>query len=509
MDEAEAALPLRKLGGVILLGCMLAACWPERWETEPIGEPPCAQIHVSTAPAQPNVVLIVNDTMRRDAAGIYGGAASTPHFDRFAERHLLFEHAFAQAPWTKPSIATLFTSLYPSQHRVESDPMLRSNGVGAGETLETDVLAAPLTTLAEVFGAAGYRTAAFVANPWLKARFGFAQGFEHYDDSFADEFGLWPPSGDALVDAALGWLRERQPGEPWFLYIHLLDSHGPYGSIDASETAGLRRRLNADPRRVGADAERIYRDMRLSDGTPLRAAGFRLTRALLHEVYRIGIERFDRLFGKLLVGLRKAPGWRHTAVIVTSDHGEAFFEHGWGLHGHGLHDDEAAIPLVARLPGVTPSQGRVSCLVGLVDVLPTLCVYLGIDCPESVQGWSFVGGNDIAPERRLLVTEGVMLKPRHRAIRNLSFKLLYEPDGRLSGRPHQGDYSFYDLESDPGEHFDVFDELYENERSKRTFERLKRALPRAVPGYKAPPVERAVLDPGERRRLEALGYLRD
>ncbi|MDP7570340.1 MAG: sulfatase-like hydrolase/transferase, partial [Myxococcota bacterium] len=132
--------------------------------------------------------------------------------------------------------------------------------------------------------------------------------------------------------------------------------HGPYGSIDASEAAGLRPRLNADSRPVGRDGERIYRDMRLSDGTPLQAAGFRLTRALLRKVYRIGIERFDRLFGELLTGLRKAPGWQQTAVIVTSDHGEAFFEHGWGLHGHGLHDDEAAIPLAARLPGVTGAR---------------------------------------------------------------------------------------------------------------------------------------------------------
>ncbi|MCP4241027.1 MAG: sulfatase [Myxococcota bacterium] len=341
---------------MILLGCVVAACGQDPAEPELVGEHRCAQIHRSEAPTQRNVVMIVNDTMRRDAAGIYGGTAATPHFDRFADRNLLFENAFAQAPWTKPSIATLFTSLYPSQHLVISDPMLRKRGTGIGESFEADVLVAPLVTLAEVFSAAGYRTAAFVANPWLKARFGFAQGFEHYEDSFVDEFGAWPPSGEALVEAALDWLRERDPDEPWFLYVHLLDSHGPYGSIDASEAAGLRPRLNADSRPVGRDGERIYRDMRLSDGTPLQAAGFRLTRALLRKVYRIGIERFDRLFGELLAGLRKAPGWQQTAVIVTSDHGEAFFEHGWGLHGHGLHDDEAAIPLAARLPGVTGAR---------------------------------------------------------------------------------------------------------------------------------------------------------
>ncbi len=160
-------------------------------------------------------------------------------------------------------------------------------------------------------------------------------------------------------------------------------------------------------------------------------------------------------------------------------------------------------------PGCPESRGHVSCLVGLIDVLPTLCAYLGVTCPEDVQGWSFVNGEDNAPERRFLVTEGVMMKPRHRAIRNRSFKLLHEPDGRRSGQPHRDDYSPYDLEQDPGERFNVFDELYENDRSKRAFESLRRALPQAVSDYTAPPIERAVLDPAERRHLEALGYGRE
>ena len=140
------------------------------FDTAP-GELP-APIEIEIPVARPNVVLIVNDTMRRDRGGAYDGQARTPHFDALAAERLLFWGATAPAPWTKPSIASLFTGLYPSQHGVATQP--DPSGAASAALEETDLLSGDLDTLAERFRSAGYRTAAFVSNPWLERRLGRA-----------------------------------------------------------------------------------------------------------------------------------------------------------------------------------------------------------------------------------------------------------------------------------------------------------------------------------------------
>jgi arylsulfatase len=480
------------------------SCAPR--DDAPLGEPACTEIR-APGPQRVDVVLVVSDTLRRDATGAYGGAASTPHFDAFAADHLRFERAISAAPWTKPSIASLFTSLLPSRHGVASDPQMREDKRRTGALQEMDVLSGSLHTLAEVLQTAGFQTAGFVTNPWLDARGGFDQGFDHYDDSFAD----WSTSGDAAVEAAIEWLGRREAGRPYFLYLHLLDSHRPYGAIDPQQAESLRGRLNGDPYDVGLEGRLLFEDLRLSDGTPLSRAGFRPTRAVIREAYRRGVEQLDLRIGRFLSALRRDASWRQTAVLITSDHGEALFERGYGEHGEGLLDDEVAVPLVARLPGAEPARGRIECLVGLVDVMPTLCAYLGARCPEPMEGWSFVAvdGRELPAGRRFLVTEGVMRHPRHRSIRDRSFKLVFEPDGSPPKRDEASPYRLYDLERDPLERFDALDPLYRTERSERAYADLRQRLPQlgADPGPRSR--ERALLAPDLRRRLQELGYLQD
>lgn len=471
------------------------------------GEPRCDALRLERPVRDANIVLIVDDTLRRDSAGVYGGRAKTPELDRFAREHLLFENALTQAPWTKPSIATLFTSLYPSQHGVAWAPQAPGDKQRQRPLLEVDLLAESFVTLAELLRDGGLETAAFVANPWLEGRYGFAQGFELYDDSSA----RWGASGDDAVDAALAWLAARDPGRPFFLYVHLMESHAPYGRIDAAAADAVRKRVNKDRYPIGLEGRVIFDDLTLSDDTPLSQAGFVPTRALIRTVYRLGVERFDHLLGRLLTGLRASDGWHRTAVIVTSDHGEALFERGYGSHGHGLYDDEAGIPLVARLPGVEPATGSVDCLVGLIDLLPTLVSYLGIDIPAEVEGWSFVSpsGSETQDDRRFLVTEGLMKNPSHRSIRNRNFKLMYEPDGRRDGRKTSGPWSLFHVSNDPEERLDLSLEIHDNPRVKRVFDALQRELRDAVPDFDTPRAERAPIDPQTRQRLGSLGYLRE
>lgn len=142
------------------------ACAPV--ETPLAGDRVCSDLRLDHPPDRPNVVLIVNDTMRSDAPGIAGGAARTPTFDAFAHEHLWFPEVVAPSVWTKPSVASIFTGLYPSQHGLIAHPQGKQKPKSA--LLETEVLGEELETIAEQFRGAGYRTAAFITNPWSTLR---------------------------------------------------------------------------------------------------------------------------------------------------------------------------------------------------------------------------------------------------------------------------------------------------------------------------------------------------
>jgi arylsulfatase A-like enzyme len=265
--------------------------------------------------------------------------------------------------------------------------------------------------------------------------------------------------------------------------------------------------LKADARPVDPPvAKAIAPLIRFEGPGAERGLALRRSLALYELAYDKGIENFDAALGVLLAGLAARPDWDRTAVIVTSDHGEALFEHGYDNHGIGLLDDEIAIPLAARLPGVTPEQGRIACGVGLIDVLPTLCVYLGIACPEPVFGRSLVSADGtLAP--RYQVSEGVMHHPRHRSIRNARFKLVYEPEGTPARAGRSNPYALYDLRDDPGETRDLLAAHPPDPDARRVFEALAPRLEQAVAPFDRPAATAAPLDPALARRLKALGYL--
>jgi arylsulfatase A-like enzyme len=476
-------------------------------EVDVAPEPACRDLARGAVPADANLIVIVNDTNRRDRMGAYGGPARTTAFDGFARDHLLFERAFTQSPWTKPSVATLFTSLYPSQHRVADDPQIRSpfDVQRSGPLQEADVLAPELDTLAEVVRRAGFRTAAFVSNPWMEKRFGFDQGFELYDDSFA----RWGTPGEVVSRAALAWLAERQPGERFFAYLHYLDSHLPYGLLRRDEVARRAAELAADRRPLSEQAKVALQMVpRYEDGQPALAAGAPPVLGLIEMAYDAGLEKFDRALGQFLEAFARHPAWARTAIVVTSDHGEALFAHGWGNHGLGLHDDEVAVPFAARLPGVTAQGGRVGCLVGLVDVLPSMCAYLDVPCAVGAAGVSFVPSPTGAgsPPPRWMVSEGVAKQPSHRAVRNASYKLLWETGPRGDGKVKENPYSLYDVRADPAETVDLLAAPQRSRGVETAFRTMSEALPGAVPALAAPAKRFVPVDEAMKDRLKALGY---
>ena len=451
--------------------------------------------------------------MRRDRVGVYGGTAKTPTFDRFARSNIYFDQAFGQAPWTKPSVATLFTSLYPSQHGLASHPELRQRAGrdNSGELLgEVDVLGEGYTTLAEVLRGAGYNTAAFVSNPWMARPFGFDQGFDLYDDSFTG----WDAPGQTISRKGLEWIENQRSGEKFFLYLHYwrgVDSHRPYGKLNDTDVTELLQAPPTETDRLPSSEHRLYewlirheqQDLSMTMVDQLVAAD--PTIRLIELAYDRGVEAFDQALAWFLAGFSGRRSYEHTAILIISDHGEALYTRGYGSHGTGLYDDEAAVPVAVRLPGVSSRAAAVKFPIGLIDIMPTLCVYLDVECPGPVFGRSFIDdGQQTGRGAAYVVTEGVMFKPRNRTIRDRTHKLFWEPNGpTLRGA---GEYSLYNVAADPGETRDLLapDKSPEEDRVAHT---LIDRLRVAVPTFDRPGARFSPLDKTLEKRLRSLGYL--
>jgi arylsulfatase A-like enzyme len=295
-----------------------------------------------------NVVLVSIDTLRADRLGCYGGPA-TRVLDRIASEGALFEVATGAAPSTRPSHATMMTGVYPCVHHL---------GVAPG-----DELPAGLPTLAQMLRAHGWVTAAITEGGYLDTA--FARGFGTYRVDAAGT--LEQPAGrveDVVADAR-GWLAPHAD-EPFFLFVHTYQPHFPYTppAPYRSPPAPTDRRIAHNP--TVPPAEYQAYDPDLYDG----------------EV-RYTDDALEPLFAAIR-GLG-----RETLVVVTSDHGEAFGEHGHFLHGEELYEEDLLVPFLWWDPVRIPPGRRISRLVtGPVDIVPTVLDLAGIERPAWLNGRS-------------------------------------------------------------------------------------------------------------------------
>ena len=202
---------------------------------------------------KPNILFILIDTLRADRLGAYGYSRSTsPAMDRIAGESVVFERAIAAAPWTQPSVASLFSSRYPGVHKVIDHDL--ANRMRSGSSRKIAVFDDAFVTLAEVLQSDGYATAGFIANTILDGAFGFGQGFGHYEVRSLKE----KKSGDRLSADAVGWLKARNDDRPFFIYLHYMDVHGPYRAREefvapfVNEVAGMtdRHTLTAEEKKA-------------------------------------------------------------------------------------------------------------------------------------------------------------------------------------------------------------------------------------------------------------------
>jgi arylsulfatase A-like enzyme len=435
------------------------------------------------------VILLLVDTLRADYLGSYGFEGPiSPCLDGLARESVRFTRAFSQAPWTKPSVATIFTSLHPHVHGVTNH---KGGRFGAPDAFgQIGILPERAVTLAELMRAGGYATAGFIANPWVTEEYGFRQGFDAYDDSFADTH----VDAEPVLERASAWLRSRPRGRPFFLYLHFMDVHGPYAAPDGDYAALLDSPGLGDGQRLSeAQWQEIPDYLRRPEWVE-RPEARELT--TWRARYGAGVRSFDRQLCGFLDVLRSEGVFDGSYLWVTSDHGEELFEHGgWG-HGTTLYDDQTHVPLLVRLPGGRGGGRRVDEMVGLIDLLPTILRSAGLGVPDDAQGRdrtpALEGGADDGPGYAI---SSATEEPGQHGLRTARHKLLFDRE--------RGSVRLFDLEVDPEETVDVASSSPAVVRELMApLERyLREAEERGAFAVEAAPPSEEMLE-----RLRALGY---
>jgi arylsulfatase A-like enzyme len=419
--------------------------------------------------AQPaNVLMVVIDTLRADhlsawgyrAPGAPAGGKTSPWIDSLAEQSWRFEQAYAQAPWTRPSVASYLTGLYPQSH---------------GVSTQFDRLHPEVPTLASLLHGAGYRTVGFSANPQVSPTFGLTSGFERFWNpasthssrvalrAFRDRIlqpvlnriprskpapsgppqrGIANATADDVNREVLAWSAQAAADRPTFLYLHYLDPHDPYNAPEDL--------LYGDPNSVERSDESYFHPHEGMTPRPLAnsvmSAVDAQTLRAVQARYDSEIRYVDDRIGKLVEQLQVSGHYRpeRDLLILTSDHGEEHYDHQQWLHGWSLFEEMIHVPLIVRGPGFP--QGEVHPHpVALVDLMPTVAESLGLKLTSPVHGKSLLNEDALRPTRPIY-------SHRPRAEHPLDM-LLVEGQKliRVSRDPDAAVWMRFDLTIDPGE----------------------------------------------------------
>lgn len=389
----------------------------------------------------PNVILILVDTLRADHLSSYGAKNNTtPAIDGLAADGTRFAKAYSQASWTRPSVATIFSSLYPSSHRAIH---------------KADALPDAVVTLAEVMQGAGYATVGFANNINVAPLFGFQQGFDQYVFLEPEFFfgatesaaqltiynqlrlvreryisqkkwveNYYQPA-DVVSKHGLDWLAARDPARPFFMLLHYMEPHDPY-FVHPYNGEAYARVANPNPDPAMADKYRA--------------------------AYEGAIRFLDDELAKLFAELKAKGIYDESLILLTADHGEEFQEHGGWWHGTTLYDEQLAVPLLVKAPKGGPTGVVNDHVVSSLDIAPTIIAAAGIPVPQAMVGKALGLAADAPAPRDHAFAENELEGNSLQAYRSGGMKVIHANPGNPRGLP---DHQLFDVVADPGEQKDL------------------------------------------------------
>jgi arylsulfatase A-like enzyme len=398
---------------VIVLTLLFVACGEETADNPAVPHPASDPASALREGSVQNVLLISIDTLRADRLETFGyDRPTSPNLAAFARRSVVFENARAQAPQTAPSHASLFTSQYPSAHRIVNVH---------GDAPLVHLLPEKAITLAEVLSAAGVETGAFVSGGNLTQKMAMDRGFDTWDEQLDDV--------SDRIDALMGWMLAPDRGA-FFAVLHTYQVHAPYippadlyeEFVDPNYEGPLRARLtnylgmSMQETWAAAVGPEYWEGMLEYDEEDV---GF------LSDLYDAEIRYVDQQFRRLFRAIYDNQELlANTAIIVLSDHGEEFREHGKYQHDQ-VFEELLHVPLIVRLPPALEKSGmvgRVSTPVELLDVAPTVTELMGVD--DSEAGWT---GRSLVP-----LLEDADLLPSQWELRPTFSELVVDPGPKYS-----------------------------------------------------------------------------
>jgi choline-sulfatase len=309
-----------------------------------------------------NVVVVLIDTMRADHLQPYnsGTRVKTPALQALASQGVVFEAAQAPENWTKPSVASVLTGLYPASH-----------GTKTGDAKLHD----KAQLLSEVLKEAGYATGSFLANGYVSDKFGFNQGWDHYTNYIREKRSS---NAENVYRDAAKWIDEHKKG-PFFAYIQTIDPHVPY-----DPPAEMIQQYFPEPYRGVVSPRGTADQLGKAKLTPPKVVLNDEDRKYLEALYDGEVSYHDKYLGVFIDKLKRLGLYDKTLFVVTADHGEEFYDHQSYGHGHSLYQELIRVPWIVRYPGVLPR--RVADTVSTVDIAPTVLASLGVAAPAAMEG---------------------------------------------------------------------------------------------------------------------------
>jgi len=441
------------------------------------------KINTSRIKDSKQVIILLIDALRADYLGCYGhDQVVSPNIDKFAEESVKFTQVISQSTFTKTSIASLFTSRYPYQHKV-----YWGNTMDESNNITSDILSEDENTLAEVLLQQAVVPVAWIHNPHLNSYMGFGQGFVEYHEQQGDI--------NVINERFLKWLNDEGKDYRFFSYIHYIDLHDPYKPKPPYDTMyGVHSDFYSgiDFKNWGTYLHEIRSGERTLEQKDVDQ---------LISYYNGLITYIDKKVGMLLNDLKNTGVYDNSLIILTADHGDGFMEHGFISHSTKPYDELLKVPLIIKFPDSEYAGKVIHDQVELIDIMPTILGFMGIEIVEGVEGTTLLNYlKQNAKVKEINLSQYSISEIAERdsypisAVRTEDYKYIHFQN--------QED-EFYDLRTDPLEQNNIIDV---NREEAEKFHKIQMKI--VTERSKKSARKKTVLDKKTIKELKALGYIK-